>query len=55
MIQPKESKSNSHFYISIVKSGIRLIACYSLFIGDISMAAMLFGAAEILGVAEEIF
>lgn len=55
MIQPKESKSNSHFYISIVKSGIRLIACYFLFISDISMAAMLFGSAEILGVAEEIF
>lgn len=55
MIQPKESKSNSHFYISIVKSGLRFGACYSLFYGNLVGAAVLFGIAEILGIAEEIF
>ena len=55
MIQPKESNSKSHFYISVVKSGFRLGACYSLFYGNLVGAAVLFGIAEILGIAEEIF
>jgi hypothetical protein len=55
MIQPKESKSNSHFYISIVKSGLRFGACYYLFIGNLPAAAVLLGLAEVLGIAEEIF
>lgn len=55
MIQPKESKSNSHFYISIVKSGFRIGACYELFNGNLPVAAILLGLAEVLGIAEEIF
>jgi hypothetical protein len=55
MIQPKESKSNSHFWISLFKSGLRFGACYSLFYGDLVSAAVLLAVAEILGVAEEIF
>ncbi len=55
MIQQKESKSNSHFYISIVKSGLRFGACYYLFIGNLPTAAILLGLAEVLGIAEEIF
>jgi len=54
-MQEKESKSNSHFWISIVKSGIRFGACFFLFQGDIKIAAVLFGLAEVLGIAEEIF
>ena len=54
-MEPKESKSNSHFWISIVKSGIRFGACFSLFQGKIEVAAILFGLAEVLGIAEEIF
>lgn len=54
-MQEKESKSNSHFWISIIKSGIRFGACFSLFHGDLKIAAVLFGLAEVLGVAEEIF
>ena len=30
-MEPKESKSNSHFWISIVKSLIRFGACFALF------------------------
>jgi hypothetical protein len=55
MIQPKESNSKSHFYISVTKSGFRLGACYGLFVGDLFTAAVLFAVAEVLGIAEEIF
>ena len=54
-MQEKESKTNSHFWISIVKSGIRFGACYSLFFGRYEVAAILFGLAEVLGVAGNIF
>ena len=55
MIQPKESKSNSHFRISLFKSGLRFAACYFLFFQQFGLSAILFGLAEMLGVAEEIF
>lgn len=55
MIQPKESKSNSHFYISIVKSVLRIGACYFLFNEQFGNTAILLGLAEVLGIAEEIF
>jgi hypothetical protein len=55
MIQPKESNSKSHFYISVTKSGFRLGACYGLFVGDLFTAGALFAIAEVLGIAEEIF
>jgi hypothetical protein len=54
-MQPKESKTNSHFWISLVKSGLRFGACYFLFFDQIGNAAILFALAEVLGVAEEIF
>ncbi len=55
MIQPKESKTNNHFYISLTKSALRFGACYGLFVGDLFTAAALFAVAEVLGIAEEIF
>lgn len=54
-MQEKESKSNSHFWISLVKSGLRFGACFVLFQGDVKNAAVLLGLAEVLGIAEEIF
>ena len=54
-MQPKESKSNSHFWISVVKSLIRVGACWFLFESDLKMAAGLLCLAEALGIAEEIF
>jgi hypothetical protein len=54
MVQPKESNSKSHFYISLVKSGFRLGACYSLYTGNLVGSAVLFGIAEILGIVEEL-
>lgn len=54
-MEPKESKSNSHFWISIIKSIIRIGACFFLFHGQIGNAAISLGLAEVLGIAEEIF
>ncbi len=54
-MQQKESKTNSHFWISIIKSGVRFAACYFLFNGDFKSSAVLFFFAEGLGIAEEIF
>ena len=42
-----------HFYYSMVKSGLRFLACGCLYFGSYSDAALLFFAAEVLGVAEE--
>ena len=54
-MQEKESKTNSHFYISLVKSVLRIGACYFLFNEQFGNAAVVLGLAEVLGIAEEIF
>ena len=54
MIQPKESNSKSHFYISLFKSVLRLGACYFLFNEQFGNAAIRFGLAELLGIVEEL-
>ena len=56
-MQPKESKSDRHFYFSIMKSILRFGACYGLWITDDKMlmtVGILFGLAEVLGIAEEL-
>jgi hypothetical protein len=52
-MQPKESKSNKHFKISMWKSGLRLFGCAYLFFGDVVGTAIVFAIAEVLGVVEE--
>lgn len=54
-MQQKESKTNSHFWISLFKSVLRLVACYFLFNEQFGNAAITLGLAEVLGIAEEIF
>lgn len=54
MAQEKESKTNWHFRISIVKSIFRMCAGVYLITGDIPTAGMLLIAAEILGIIEEL-
>ncbi len=54
-----ESKdiSKKHFYLSISKSLLRLVACYVLWMTNdvlLMYIGVLFGLAEILGIAEEI-
>lgn len=53
-LQPKDP-SRTHFYISIVKSGVRIGAGILLFKELFALAGILFVAAEILGIAEELF
>lgn len=52
-VQPKDT-SRGHFYVSLAKSALRVIAGLSLIRGDIVMAGALFVAAEALGVLEEL-
>jgi hypothetical protein len=54
-MQTKESKQSTHFWISLVKSGVRIGGGIVLFGGDYVSAGILIIIAEILGVAEEIF
>lgn len=54
-MQPKESKSKTHFWISLIKSGFRIGAGIRLFDGDYMSAGGLLIIAEALGIAEEIF
>jgi hypothetical protein len=54
-MEPKESKSNTHFWISLIKSAIRILACWRLYEGDLHEAAGYLIIAEALGIAEEIF
>jgi hypothetical protein len=54
-MQEKESKSRSHFWISMFKSVLRIIGCYCLFEGNLHEAAGCLVIAESLGIAEEIF
>ena len=53
-MQPKESKTKWHFYVSIIKSGFRFGACWALWDYSLGSAAILFAMAEILGILEEI-
>jgi hypothetical protein len=56
-MQQKESKSNWHFKISIIKSCIRIFAGIALMYGDqwyLNAAGGMLIGAEILGIAEEL-
>jgi len=50
----KESNSKKHFYISIVKSVIRIGACFFLGYGLLPQAAFTLALAEVLGIVEEL-
>jgi hypothetical protein len=52
-IQPKDT-SRGHFYVSLVKSGLRIIAGLALAQGLFFEAGAFLIAAEILGIVEEI-
>lgn len=53
-IQPKDP-SKWHFYISLVKSALRIVAGVALINGFVFDAGCWLIAAEALGVAEEMF
>jgi hypothetical protein len=52
-IQPKDT-SRGHFYVSLAKSLIRIVAGGALVIGHVAEAGALLIVAEVLGIAEEI-
>lgn len=53
-MQPKESKSDNHFFFSLWKSGLRITACFFLAKGDYLVSAILLVLAEAFGIMEEI-
>jgi len=53
-MQEKESKTNWHFWISLTKSFIRIIAGFYLCLNEPMAAGCLLIGAEVLGIAEEL-
>ena len=53
-MQPKESKTNWHFWISFIKSIIRIFAALALVGGNLVAAGLSFVLAELLGIIEEL-
>jgi hypothetical protein len=53
-MQAIESKTNWHFYISLIKSGFRIGAGFALMTGYLAPSGALFILAEILGILEEL-
>lgn len=51
-IQPKDT-SRGHFYVSLVKSGLRIVAGIFLIDGNLLVAGSLLILAEGLGIVEE--
>jgi hypothetical protein len=52
-IQPKDT-SRGHFYVSLVKSAIRIVAGGCLITGNLLIAGICFIMAEVLGIVEEL-
>lgn len=52
-IQPKDT-SRGHFYVSLAKSALRIIAGGNLVIGNLFWAGIFLILAEILGIIEEL-
>ena len=52
-IQPKDT-SKGHFYVSLVKSALRIAAGAALIIGAFVITGVLLILAEILGIVEEL-
>ena len=52
-VQPKDT-SKGHFYVSLAKSALRIIAGGNLVVGNLWMAGTFLILAEVLGVVEEL-
>jgi hypothetical protein len=52
-IQPKDV-SKGHFYVSVVKSAVRIGAGTALIMGSLAVCGWLLILAEILGIVEEV-
>lgn len=52
-VQPKDT-SKGHFYVSLVKSALRVVAGGNLVLGNLFLAGTFLILAEVLGVVEEL-
>ena len=52
-IQPQDP-SRGHFYVSLIKSAIRIAAGFCLITGNLLMAGVCLIFAEVLGIVEEL-
>lgn len=52
-VQPKDT-SKGHFYVSLAKSFLRILAGGNLVLGNLWWAGTFFIVAEILGIVEEL-
>jgi hypothetical protein len=52
-MQEKESKTNTHFYLSMIKSFVRIGAALLLTQMSFGWSGILFLVAELIGIAEE--
>jgi hypothetical protein len=52
-IQPKDP-SKGHFYVSLLKSALRIVAGGNLVIGNLWLAGIFLIVAELLGILEEL-
>ena len=52
-VHPKDT-SRGHFYVSLAKSFLRIIAAGNLVIGNLFWAGTFFIIAELLGILEEL-
>lgn len=52
-IQPQDP-SNGHFFVSLAKSAIRILAGVSLIYGSLLVCGALLIVAELLGIVEEL-
>lgn len=53
-MQEKESKTQWHFWTSMVKSSLRILAGTGVIFQDFQIAGLLFILAEVLGIIEEL-
>lgn len=53
-MQPKESKSEWHFWVSFVKSCIRIFAGFAIIGGSLVTGGFSLILAELLGIVEEL-
>lgn len=52
-MQEKESKTSWHFWISFVKSCVRILGAFTLIGGNLVATGLCFILAELLGIVEE--
>jgi len=53
-MEKKPKLKDNDFILGIIKSVIRLSACYMLFIGNIEMAAVTFAIGEFAGIGKRL-